>query len=89
MSGGVYPYRASKAALNMMTRNVSLDLAKNQGQVQAICIHPGWVQTDMGGPNAPVTPQQSIHGIFTFLGHGITQAQNGNYFDFQGKPMDW
>ncbi|TRY75758.1 hypothetical protein TCAL_08658 [Tigriopus californicus] len=89
MSGGVYPYRASKAALNMMTRNVSLDLAKNQGQVQAICIHPGWVQTDMGGPNAPVTPQQSIQGILTFLGAGISQEQNGNYFDFEGKAMDW
>jgi NAD(P)-dependent dehydrogenase (short-subunit alcohol dehydrogenase family) len=60
-SGGSYAYRASKAALNMSYHNLALDL-KERGII-AVVINPGWVQTDMGGPRAPITPSASISAM--------------------------
>jgi NAD(P)-dependent dehydrogenase (short-subunit alcohol dehydrogenase family) len=55
-SGGRYAYRASKAALNAMGKSLSVDL-KDKGVIVLI-LHPGWVRTDMGGPNGLLTPTE-------------------------------
>jgi len=66
-NGGMYAYRASKTALNMEWRSLSLDTA-GRGLI-CIVLHPGWVQTDMGGPGAPVSIEQSITGVRRELSH--------------------
>ena len=84
--GGIYQYRASKAALNMLTRCFAVDLARSG--VQAVSIHPGWVSTDMGGPNAPVTPKESIEGVIKII-QQFKDEQNGQFLDYQGNTVDW
>ena len=84
--GGAYDYRASKAALNMLTNT----LAKELGKDGFICVvlHPGWVQTDMGGSSAPVTPGESISGMIKVI-DGLTDASNGKFYDYTGKELSW
>ncbi|MFX9962168.1 SDR family NAD(P)-dependent oxidoreductase, partial [Acinetobacter baumannii] len=59
--GGFYAYAAAKAALNRLMRSVAIDL-RDRGIVVGL-VHPGWVQTDMGGAGADITPQESASGI--------------------------
>ena len=59
--GGAYPYRASKAAVNSITRNLALDL-KGDG-ISVAAFDPGWVRTDMGGPNASISAETSAAGL--------------------------
>ena len=85
--GGLYPYRASKSALNAITRSMSIDL-KHQG-IGAVTIHPGWVRTDMGGSNAPLSPEQSVRGVLALVDSFQAQVHNGNFFDNTGDPLPW
>ncbi len=62
-SGGRYAYRSSKAALNMVTKSLAVDLAPRG--ISAIVLHPGWVQTDMGGSNASTSVEKSVAGMRT------------------------
>jgi NAD(P)-dependent dehydrogenase (short-subunit alcohol dehydrogenase family) len=73
-SGGYLAYRSSKTALNMAWRT--------------LVFHPGWVQTRMGGANAPVTPEQSISGMARVI-EGLTNADSGEFFDFERKRVPW
>ena len=59
--GGSYLYRSSKAAVNMVVKSLSIDL-KPAG-ITAVVFHPGWVKTDMGGPNALISAEQSVSGM--------------------------
>ncbi|XP_015606759.1 uncharacterized protein LOC107273264 isoform X2 [Cephus cinctus] len=72
--GGFYPYRCSKAALNAATKSMSIDL-KDDG-ILVVCLHPGWVRTDLGGKNAPIDVDTSIQGILSTL-DTLTEAQTG------------
>ena len=74
-------YAASKAALNMYTRA----LAQEAGGVVTVAIHPGWVQTDMGGPGATLTPSQSVTHIRALIAR-LKPADNGQFFNYDGKP---
>jgi len=56
-NGVAFPYRMSKAAVNMLTLNLAAALAPDGILVNAM--HPGWMRTDMGGPDAPVAPEQA------------------------------
>ncbi|XP_023339776.1 uncharacterized protein LOC111710011 [Eurytemora carolleeae] len=85
--GGLYPYRCSKAGLNALTRSLSIDL-KHQN-ISAVSIHPGWVKTDMGGNNAPLTAAQSIQGVLSFLDEFKPEEHNGNFYDNIGNPLPW
>jgi len=85
-SGGRYAYRMSKVALNMATRLLAQDL-RSDG-ILTVAIHPGWVQTRMGGNAAPVPPEESVLGMLRLI-DGLTALQSGNVFDFQGREIPW
>jgi NAD(P)-dependent dehydrogenase (short-subunit alcohol dehydrogenase family) len=83
-SGGYYAYRASKAALNMFNKSLSIDFPEKC----FLTLHPGWVKTDMGGDQAPTTVEESARGLVRVI-MGATAAQSGHFFDFQGEVIPW
>jgi NAD(P)-dependent dehydrogenase (short-subunit alcohol dehydrogenase family) len=85
-SGGSLYYRSSKAALNAAMKTLSLDL-KDEG-VGVLILHPGWVLTDMGGPNALIDSQTSVGGMCEQL-ERFTLAQTGSFMKYDGKSMPW
>jgi NAD(P)-dependent dehydrogenase (short-subunit alcohol dehydrogenase family) len=85
-SGGYSGYRESKAALNMYTRNLAAD-HRAEG-ILAICVSPGWVRTDMGGPDAPLSPEESIAGLRRVI-EGLSPAQSGLFLGHDGERLDW
>lgn len=85
-SGGSYVYRSSKAALNAVAKNAAIDL--NDRGITVVVLHPGWVQTDMGGPSALITVKQSVTGIRTVL-QQISLADSGKFFNFDGSIIPW
>lgn len=84
--GNFYGYRESKAALNMFTKTLAAEL----GPEGFICVvlTPGWVQTDMGGPNATLEPSESIAGMKAVLDK-LTAADNGTFWSYDGSQMPW
>ena len=85
-SGGSFAYRSSKAAVNMVMRSLAIDLAPRG--ITCVVVNPGWVQTDMGGPNANLTPAESItrlRRLFDSLG----PAQSGKFFNHDGREYAW
>ena len=84
--GGYYGYRESKAALNMFTRSIAGELASD-GFI-CIAMSPGWVRTDMGGPQAPLSPEQSIRGMLTVI-DGLTPAKSGQFWNHDGEELPW
>lgn len=85
-SGGDYSYRASKAALNAVMRSLSLDLAGDG--ITVIALHPGWVKTDMGGREAPLSVQESVQGIRELLGR-LTLRDTGRFLRWDGREESW
>lgn len=85
-TGGAYAYRASKAALNMIGKSLAGDLG-GEGFI-VVMIHPGWVRTDMGGPTAPLSPEESIGAILKLI-DGLKAADNGRFMDYQGQTLAW
>ena len=85
-SGGAYLYRASKAALNAIMHSMAIDLAPRG--VFALALHPGWVQTDMGGPRAPVDVDSSVSGMRAVL-ERAEPAHRGMLVDYQGHILPW
>ncbi|GAB4278277.1 MAG: SDR family oxidoreductase [Candidatus Promineifilaceae bacterium] len=83
---GTYSYNSSKAALNMLTLKLAHDLRPDG--VTAVAIHPGWVQTDMGGPNATVTPTASAQGIAA-IANRLTLADSGKFYVYNGEEHPW
>jgi NAD(P)-dependent dehydrogenase (short-subunit alcohol dehydrogenase family) len=80
-SGGFYGYRMAKAALNMMSKNLAVEL-KSEG-IASYVINPGWVQTDMGGPHAAITPAESVKGILRTI-DTATLEDSGEFLDWKG-----
>lgn len=84
--GGHELYRASKAALNSMTRGLWGELRGKR--LTVLSLHPGWVRTDMGGRGAPVSVADSAHGIMR-----VIEAQSGAhqhlYLDYNGAEIAW
>lgn len=85
-TGGSYGYRMSKAALNMATRSLAQDL-RPEGIV-AVALSPGWVQTDMGGPEAPTPVAESAAGLIAVIDR-LTMADSGGFFDFRSRRIPW
>jgi len=84
--GRAYIYRSSKSALNMTMKSLSIDL-KEKG-IKIAVLHPGWVKTDMGGPNALIDVETSISGMKKVI-NNLTEDQSGKFFDYSGKEVDW
>ncbi len=84
--GGLYGYRASKAAVNGIMRSMSIDLAKRG--IIAIPLHPGWARTDMGGSMATVDPADSARGMRDVIARA-DMAQSGHYLVYDGSEMAW
>ena len=103
-NGGLYPYRSSKvseelkgviniltrqiiqAALNAITKSMSVDL--NHNGILVVSLHPGWVQTDMGGKNAPLSPEQSISSIINTL-ENLNESNQGHFYQYDGETLPW
>lgn len=83
-SGGSYSYRASKAALNMIYKSLSVD----EKWLTSLLVHPGWVQTNMGGDSAPVSVQESAEGIWKLIDES-NLSQSGSFVTYRGKPLEW
>ena len=84
--GSYYGYRESKAALNMFTRSLAAELRPDG--FTCIVIHPGWVQTDMGGPSATVTVPDSAAGIRKVITN-LSIADTGTFWNFEGQILPW
>ena len=85
-SGGYVAYRSSKAALNMVMVTLAVDL-RPRG-ITAVAIHPGWVQTEMGGPGAKLTVAQSVANLRATIDK-LTPAQSGKFFNHSGEEFPW
>ena len=85
-SGGMYIYRSSKTGLNQVVKSLSVDL-KPQG-ITVVSLHPGWVKTDMGGPNAPVSIDESIEGMTQVI-HTTDIRDTGRFLNYDGKELPW
>jgi NAD(P)-dependent dehydrogenase (short-subunit alcohol dehydrogenase family) len=81
-----YAYYASKSAMNMFTRALSLD--KNLAGFIVISIHPGWIRTDMGGANATLSPAESASGVVSVVDR-LALADNGKFFTYTGDEYPW
>jgi len=85
-SGGSYGYKASKAALNMYSKTLANDLLPEK--IYTMMFHPGWVQTDMGGQSASLTPEESVSNMIDLI-DGFGKAQTGRFFNYNGKELEW
>ncbi|MCF2857627.1 SDR family oxidoreductase [Pseudoalteromonas sp. SMS1] len=84
--GGGYIYRSSKAALNSVIKSLSNDLL-SEG-IKTVALHPGWVKTDMGGPNALITPEASAMGLKHVLDN-LTAKESGSFISYDGSKIPW
>ncbi|MBT9492041.1 MAG: SDR family oxidoreductase [Paucibacter sp.] len=84
-NGNAWLYRASKAAANSVLKDASIALRE-----RAICVslHPGWVRTEMGGEGADIDVQTSVAGMRGVLA-GLTPADNGGFFNYDGQTLAW
>jgi NAD(P)-dependent dehydrogenase (short-subunit alcohol dehydrogenase family) len=85
-SGGYVAYRASKAALNAAWH--ALALGWRGRPVTLMLLHPGWVQTDMGGPQAPLAVEESVAGMRRVIA-GLPRGASGSFVDHRGAPVAW
>jgi len=81
-----YYYRSSKAALNASMKGLSLEL-RPQG-IGVLLLHPGWVQTRMGGPGATITTTQSVHGMRSIV-ERFKLRDSGRFLRYNGTEIPW
>ena len=84
--GGSYIYRSSKAALNSVVKSLSIDLREQD--IISVALHPGWVKTEMGGPDAEITSRESVTQIFKHLSN-LTIKDTGRFIDIDGSDIPW
>ncbi len=84
--GGSYIYRSSKAAVNIVMKSLSIDFEQNQ--IIAVLLHPGWVRTDMGGPNGLITAEQSVTGMRRVIA-SLKLDDSGKFIAFDGQIVPW
>ncbi len=85
-SGGSYIYRSSKAAVNAVMKSASIDL-KPRG-IKVAILHPGWVKTDMGGPDAEITSEECVNNLRKNLDN-VTLDNSGTFFEIDGSVIPW
>lgn len=83
---GNLAYRSSKAALNMVNALMAHELAERG--LSSVAVHPGWVRTEMGGPEAPLSVEQAVGRILATVAT-FTRAHNGKFIDLDGRELPW
>lgn len=81
-----YYYSAAKATMHQLMRSLVPDV-KPKG-ISVVILDPGSVRTDMGGPTAPLSPEESVEGMIQVI-DGLTLDQSGSFISWQGRPMAW
>lgn len=84
--GDGYAYRASKAAVNNIMHGLSREWAKDG--IAVGIFHPGWVRTDMGGKNAPLSPEESVTGLRKRVAE-LNASNSGTYRDYANQEIAW
>jgi NAD(P)-dependent dehydrogenase (short-subunit alcohol dehydrogenase family) len=84
--GGALLYRSSKAALNAAMKSLSIDLRFQR--IGVLLLHPGWVRTDMGGKDAPLSAEQSVAGMVQVI-ENFPMEQSGAFLDYRGTSLPW
>lgn len=79
-------YGVSKAALNMGVKKLGGEM-RARG-VAIVALHPGWVQTDMGGPQATLRPAESVRAMLEVIG-ALGVADSGRFLDYEGRDLPW
>ncbi len=85
-SGGSLLYRSSKAALNAAMKTLAIDLLPEE--VGVLIFHPGWVRTDMGGPNGLIDVDESVSGMIQLI-KDFRLEISGDFVKYDGMPMPW
>jgi NAD(P)-dependent dehydrogenase (short-subunit alcohol dehydrogenase family) len=85
--GGLYAYRASKAAVNAIMRSMAIDLVRSHG-IKSTALHPGWVRTDMGGPHADIDAPTSARGMKELIAR-LDETMVGRYWMYDGSELPW
>ena len=84
--GSMYLYRSSKTALNQVVKSLSIDLLDRN--VWSVALHPGWVLTDMGGPNALIDVKTSVSGMVSVI-EKVGPSDTGKFFNYDGSHIHW
>jgi len=84
--GGSYPYRISKASLNMLGRTLSRDYADSG--MKFLLLHPGWVKTRMGGEDAKITKEASVSGMRSVIDE-LDREMSGEFYNYEGEQKPW
>ena len=84
--GSMYIYRSSKTALNQVIKSLSIDF-KNENFI-TVALHPGWVKTDMGGPNALIDTKTSIKGMAEVI-DSLVLKNSGRFYNYDGSSIPW
>jgi len=84
--GGLYSYRSAKAGIHAIMRSLSVDL-REEG-ITAIAMHPGWVQTDMGGADAAISTEESVRGMISVI-DGLKGEDSGRLLTYAGEALPW
>ena len=83
-SGGAYAYRISKTALNMFVKNLALE----HPDVTCLALHPGWVQTEMGGKGASLSVHEAAQGLYRVISEANTSI-SGHFLNYKGEHIPW
>lgn len=86
VEGGIYAYRMSKSAKNAATKSMSIDFKSDK--ILCVAMHPGWVKTDMGGSNAPLTVEESCSTLIKTL-MTLNESHNGGFYEYDGRQLPW
>ena len=85
-SSGDFIYRSSKAAVNAVMKSLAGDL-KSEG-ITVVVLHPGWVRTDMGGPDAAIEAPESVTGMRAVIA-GLKESDSGRFLNYDGTKIPW
>jgi NAD(P)-dependent dehydrogenase (short-subunit alcohol dehydrogenase family) len=83
---GSIAYRSSKAAANMVMRSAAIDLTPRR--ITCVLVNAGWVRTDMGGPKAPLSPQESVTAMRQLI-ETLGPDQSGKFYNYDGCEYPW
>lgn len=84
--GGAIAYSSSKSAANMVTK-IMANRFRDDGII-AVPMHPEWVRTDMGGPGARISPEESASGLRKVIA-GLTMENSGHFYQYDGEELEW